>query len=177
MNLIIKEKYNTLFDDPILNKQKYLFLEYINVNDIKFIKIYQENEFIILNDIKKLILAKYGIEYSWNNVLDILITKLNKKNISTNKIIKQKIYTNKEYYLTINEKYNKLFGDPCRYIEKKLIINYVDSNDKSIKKIYNEDEYIYLKNIKFITDVTYGSDTNYINLKSKFNNLLSTTKL
>jgi hypothetical protein len=177
MNLIIKEKYNTLFDDPIKNKQKYLFLEYINVNDIKFIKIYEENEFIILNNIKKITLAKYGIEYSWNNILNKLINKLSKEKISTNKIIKQKTHINDGYYLTINEKYNKLFGDPCRYIEKKLIINYVDNNDKVIKKIYNEDEYIYLKNIKSITNITYGSNTNYINLKSKFDNLLSTTNI
>lgn len=158
MNLIIKEKYNTLFDDPIKNKQKYLFLEYINVNDITNTVMYQENEFIILNDIKKITLAKYGNGKFWNNVLNNLKNMLNEKTLNT--------------YLCIFD-LNKFFGDPCFGKHKKFNLEYINLNDSLVNKCYHENEYIYLSDIKSITKSIYGNGKQTYNVTNKCIELLT----
>jgi hypothetical protein len=82
------------------------------------------------------------------------------------------------YTLNIsNIKYNKLFGlDPTPNKKKKLIIKYIDFNDKEINQIYNENETVYLVNIKKIILAEYFSEFKRINVLNTINKLLDVQK-
>tara|TARA_R110002074_G_scaffold204750_2_gene373103 strand:- start:11025 stop:11450 length:426 start_codon:yes stop_codon:yes gene_type:complete len=71
MILDITENYNKIFTCPIHGINKYLIFIYININDKKHKLIFEENEKINLNDIKKLVDIRYGYNDKWINVTDI----------------------------------------------------------------------------------------------------------
>ena len=81
MYLFIKKKeyYKYLKDkDPYHKKVKFLIIDYINLNDVKYTKVLNETNTLNITDIKTITTARYGLENHWVDIkedLDKLLTE------------------------------------------------------------------------------------------------------
>ena len=69
--------------------------------------------------------------------------------------------------LYINQKYNKLFGDPYFRKPKWLIVTYNTDSDIKYTKIFKENTHINITNIKQIISIQYGYKDKWIEVKNR----------
>ncbi len=69
--------------------------------------------------------------------------------------------------LYINQKYNKLFGDPYFCKPKWLIVTYNTDSDIKYTKVFKENTNINIINIKEIISIQYGYKDKWIEVKNK----------
>jgi hypothetical protein len=87
---------------------------------------------------------------------------LHKKDMSVEKV--NSFFKNT---LSINTKYNNLFGDPYLNKFKWLIVTYITQNNKKYTKVFKENEKILISDIKEIISAEYGFKDKWINVKDK----------
>jgi hypothetical protein len=96
--------------------------------------------------------------------------KIKNTNTENDKIKNTNIENDKIKNIIIkNKEYNDLFGDPCFGISKKLVIEYINTNNNNKISIFNENKFINIKYKKIIKAI-YGNDTKTINVKNKLIN-------
>ena len=89
---------------------------------------------------------------------------LHKKDISVEKVNSFFKNTNT---LSINTKYNNLFGDPYYGKSKWLIIHYIKQNNAKCSDVFTENEKILIPDIKEIISAEYGYKCKWINVTDK----------
>ena len=69
--------------------------------------------------------------------------------------------------LYINQKYNKLFGDPYFGESKWLIVTYINNSDEKYIEIFKENNHINIINVTQIISIQYGYKGKWIEVKNK----------
>jgi hypothetical protein len=164
MNLYINQKYNKLFGDPYFSKPKWLTATYNTDSDIKYTKIFKENDHINITNIKEIISIQYGYKDKWIEVKNKC--KLN-KNLNTD-ILNLKTISNISNKLPqkLNNKYFLFvpmggINDIFSTIQK--VIYYCNKNKRTLlvdmtNSYYgiNFSEYFYIK--KSNCNIIYDSN-------------------
>jgi len=167
-SLIIKEKYNDLFNDIAPKKIKYLHIQYKNASGKDEKQTFNEDKKINLTNIDLIDYAIYTTNADYNKKkqlstmqktfeqkkpLHFVLDDNNKKN--TKEVTDIVAYYLKNNILNFKENYNSKFTDIHYGKPKKLVIIYSDLEFRDKKVIFKEDEPIHIENISKIINCIY----------------------